>query len=79
MCCGHMSTVRIDPEGNVVFCQLIRKKFGNLLEQPLSEIWNSDELKGFRKTLMENNLLPVCKRCCEIQVQRHQAAVLLDI
>lgn len=77
--CGHMWTVRIDPEGNVVFCQLIRKKFGNLLEQPLSEIWNSGELREFRRTLMKNNLLPVCRRCCKILVRRHRAAALLDI
>lgn len=38
---------------------------GNLYKNNLKQIWNSAEIKRFRKTLhKENGLLPACSRCC---------------
>ncbi|MEE8168603.1 MAG: radical SAM protein [Candidatus Hydrothermarchaeales archaeon] len=65
--CKHLLVPRIDPNGNVIFCHLIRKRFGNLLDTPLKEIWNSTELREIRIKLLENNLLPLCKRCCRLR------------
>lgn len=60
------SVIRLDHQGNVYHCGAIRKSFGNLLETPLDEIWNSEEYRDFRKKMTENNLLPICARCCKV-------------
>ena len=65
-CCAFWN-VRIAPDGSIIHCPIIRKSFGNLQETPLREIWNSGEFREFRKTLLLNNLLPICKRCCKIR------------
>lgn len=64
--CKDLFTCRIDSRGNVIFCPTIKTELGNLLEQPLSEIWNNERLKRLRLTLLKNNLTPVCKRCCRL-------------
>lgn len=65
--CKHLLVPRIDPQGNLIFCHLIKKKFGSLVDQPLKEVWNGEEIKEFRKKLLKNNLLPICKRCCRLR------------
>ncbi len=65
--CKHMLVARMDPAGNIVFCHSIKKGFGSLLEKPLEEIWGSGEFMEFRKRVLENNLLPLCKRCCRLR------------
>lgn len=61
--CRSIFKGRIDSKGNVFHCYAIRKSFGNVLEKPLSEIWNSPEYLAFRKNLMGNNLLSLCETC----------------
>jgi MoaA/NifB/PqqE/SkfB family radical SAM enzyme len=58
-------TFRLDHLGNVHHCGVIRRPFGNLLEQPVEEIWNSEEYRRYRRLLMDPRLLPICKRCCK--------------
>ncbi|HEX9016951.1 MAG TPA: radical SAM protein [Chloroflexota bacterium] len=58
-------TFRLDHLGNVHHCGVIRKPFGNLLEQSAEEIWNSEEYRRYRRLLMDRRLLPICKRCCK--------------
>ena len=58
-------TFRLDHLGNVHHCGVIRRPFGNLLEQPIEEIWNSEEYRRYRRLLMDRRLLPICKRCCK--------------
>jgi MoaA/NifB/PqqE/SkfB family radical SAM enzyme len=58
-------TFRLDHLGNVHHCGVIRRPFGNLLEQPMEEIWNSEEYRRYRKLLMGKSLLPICTRCCK--------------
>ncbi len=65
--CKHLLVPRIDSEGNLVFCHIIKKRFGSLKETSLEELWTGKELKKFRRELLENNLLPVCKRCCRLR------------
>lgn len=58
-------TFRLDHLGNVHHCGVVRHSFGNLVEQPVEEIWNSDEYRRYRRLLMDPRLLPICKRCCK--------------
>lgn len=58
-------TFRLDHLGNVHHCGVIRKPFGNLLEQSIEEIWNSEDYRRYRELLMDKRLLPICKRCCK--------------
>jgi len=70
--CENMFLGRINAQGEIIFCPFIKKSFGNLLEQSFEEIWNNKELKSFRRKLIKNNLLPLCKRCCRLGVNKKQ-------
>ena len=67
--CGAFWNVRIAPDGSIIYCPLIRRSFGNLLQTPLKKIWDSKEFKKFRKMLLLNNLLPICTRCCKLKLR----------
>ncbi len=64
--CKDIFTCRIDAQGNIIFCPIIKTGLGNLLEQPLNEIWNNSRFKKLRLNLLKSNLTPVCKRCCRL-------------
>ncbi len=65
--CKHLLVPRIDSEGNIIFCHIIKRRFGNLLETDFNAIWHSKNLEDFREKLLKQNLLPVCKRCCRLR------------
>jgi MoaA/NifB/PqqE/SkfB family radical SAM enzyme len=56
--------LRINQTGDVVWCDVIEKSFGNLLEKSPDEIWLSKEYQKFRQYLFKNSL-PICARCCK--------------
>lgn len=56
--------LRINQTGDVIWCDVIEKSFGNLLEKTPDEIWLSPEYQKFRRHLFEKGL-PVCYRCCK--------------
>jgi sulfatase maturation enzyme AslB (radical SAM superfamily) len=56
--------LRISQKGDVVWCDIIEKSFGNLLEKNPDEIWLSKEYQDFRKYLSQRSL-PTCSRCCK--------------
>lgn len=64
--CKDFNSIRINARGDVILCPFIKKSFGNLLEQEIYDIWNSDDLKTTRMVLSKNNLSPICKRCCRL-------------
>lgn len=64
--CRELTNLRIDPAGNMIHCAFLRKKFGNVLEQPVEKLWNSVEMRDFRKALLDGNLTPACRRCCKL-------------
>lgn len=64
--CRELTNLRIDPAGNMIHCAFLRKKFGNVLEQPAEKFWNSVEMRDFRKALLDGNLTPACRRCCKL-------------
>jgi len=53
----------IGPEGDVIACCIIDKSFGNIKKQSLEEIWDSELMRKFRKGMIKDKLMPVCKRC----------------
>lgn len=57
-------TLRINQEGNIIWCDVIEKSFGSLLEKSPDEIWLSEDYQVFRKYLFKNSL-PICRRCCK--------------
>jgi radical SAM protein with 4Fe4S-binding SPASM domain len=61
--CQKIDTATIAPNGDVVNCIHIRKPFGNILDAPFNEIWNSRVANTFRRQLLMNNLTPLCENC----------------
>jgi MoaA/NifB/PqqE/SkfB family radical SAM enzyme len=61
--CESLRTATIAPDGGLVHCYVIRKPFGNILDAPFEEIWNSPAANNFRKQLIMNNLAPMCENC----------------
>lgn len=56
--------LRINQTGDVIWCDVIEKSFGNLLEKTPDEVWLSEEYQKFRRHLFEKGL-PICYRCCK--------------
>lgn len=55
----------LDPAGNVIPCQSYSDmKLGNVLREPLLEIWNSRRYRELRRTIRARRL-PGCARCCK--------------
>jgi len=60
-CNYPMRVLRINPYGDVYPCLNI--KMGNIREQTIKEIWNSEKFKNFRKKL-KKGIFPICAMCC---------------
>jgi radical SAM protein with 4Fe4S-binding SPASM domain len=61
--CQSLRTATITPNGDVINCLSIRKPFGNILESPFHEIWNSETARAYRYQLFRNNLTTLCENC----------------
>ena len=61
--CKALLHERINFNGDVIHCAYLKMNFGNLLNSSFEEIWNSDKMRLFRKKSLQNNILPICKRC----------------
>ena len=59
---------RITYDGKVHFCPFIRVEMGDVREQSLEEIWNSEKFVGLRKKLLDHGIFPVCRRCCKVEL-----------
>jgi radical SAM protein with 4Fe4S-binding SPASM domain len=64
--CDNFRRAVIAPNGDLVHCFIIRKTFGNILDDSFEEIWNSEDAKRFRLHLLQNNLTPLCESCPSI-------------
>lgn len=64
--CRGLTNLYLDNQGNVLLCPYIKKNFGNVLNKSVKEIWNSGQFKDFRRRLLNNNLIPICQRCCAL-------------
>jgi len=55
----------IRPNGDVVVCpDFPDLVIGNVLDQPLREIWRGPKLQEFRRNLRDKGLFAICTRCC---------------
>lgn len=61
--CQSFRMATIAPNGDLINCFAIRKPFGNILDAPFDEIWNSEAAKAYRGQLVSNNLTPLCENC----------------
>ena len=61
--CQSFRMATIAPNGDLINCFAIRKPFGNILDVPFDEIWNSEAAKFYRRELVRNNLTPLCENC----------------
>jgi MoaA/NifB/PqqE/SkfB family radical SAM enzyme len=61
--CRNFGTATIAPNGDLINCRKIRKSFGNILDAPFEDIWNSEAARNYRRQLLHNNLTAVCENC----------------
>lgn len=55
----------IFPDGGVRACESMNLTFGNINEQPFTEIWNNEGFVKFRADLRERGEYPACNKCTE--------------
>ncbi len=65
---------RVSFSGKVFFCPFIRVEVGDLNESTLEEVWNSERYVDMRKRLLDNQLFPVCRRCCKVELEPNQGS-----
>lgn len=64
-CVSVFSAIEVLANGDVSPCRdYADYVVGNARERTLSELWNSERYLGFRQSLLERGLMPVCSRCC---------------
>ena len=59
---------RVSFSGKAYFCPFIRVEVGDLTTESLETIWNGDRYVALRKKLVEEQLFPVCRRCCKVEL-----------
>lgn len=55
----------ITPSGDIIPCQFLIYKLGNIKTDSLEDVWNSERYKQLRLRL-KRNLFPGCARCCKL-------------
>lgn len=58
-------STNIQADGQVFPCQYYPYSMGNILEEPLQQIWNNKRYRSFRREI-RRGLLPGCARCCKL-------------
>ena len=61
-CINPWSGALVKPNGDVVPC--IDHVIGNVTRTPFKQIWNSENMRLFRKRVKEQKYFPGCTRCC---------------
>lgn len=62
-CLYPFMQTRMDPYGNIYPCLPLR--IGNIKEQNLKVLWNSELYRNFRKKL-KKGIFPACNKCCSL-------------
>ncbi|MGE5360021.1 MAG: radical SAM/SPASM domain-containing protein [Bacteroidales bacterium] len=70
-CVYPFKHARVGFSGKVYFCPFIRVEVGDLSNASLETIWNSDLYVRLRRTLVEQRIFPVCRRCCKVELEPH--------
>ena len=64
-CISIFQAVELDSNGDMSPCRDYHDYIvGNVKERTITELWNSERYRMFRKSLQEKGLMPVCSRCC---------------
>jgi radical SAM protein with 4Fe4S-binding SPASM domain len=64
-CLSIYQAVEINSNGDVSPCRDYHDYVvGNVKESTLTELWNGDRYRAFRRSLVADGLMPVCTRCC---------------
>lgn len=63
VCLDPWESIKIGDDGNVSICCYANRTFGNILEQSISEIWNSEDVKHYRATVNTENPPEPCRAC----------------
>lgn len=67
--CGYVNeSVMIRPNGDITLCHFIDDVFGNIKEDDIHEVINSDKAKSQRKKI-NKRLDSACNRCCYLQIE----------
>ncbi|MBK5295935.1 MAG: SPASM domain-containing protein, partial [Vicinamibacteria bacterium] len=80
-CLYPFNWARVSFSGKVYFCPFIRVEVGDLTTQTLEEVWNGAPYVDLRQRLLKEQLFPVCRRCCKVElsplpVPREEGAVV---
>jgi MoaA/NifB/PqqE/SkfB family radical SAM enzyme len=67
-CLYPFLNARVGFSGKVYFCPFIRIEVGDLTTSTLEEVWNNARYVRLRRTLLERELFPVCRRCCKVEL-----------
>ncbi|THB65288.1 MAG: radical SAM protein [Desulfovibrio sp.] len=64
-CISIFQNVEIDSNGDLSPCRDYHDYVvGNIKDKTITELWNSDKYRAFRKSLVTDGLMPACTRCC---------------
>lgn len=64
-CSSIYRAVEINSNGDMSPCRDYNDfVVGNIKTQTITEIWNNERYRSFRKSLKTEGLMPVCTRCC---------------
>jgi len=64
-CVSIFQAVELDSNGDMSPCRDYHDYVvGNVKENTITELWNSESYLKFRKSLQKDGLMPVCSRCC---------------
>lgn len=64
-CVSIFSAVEINSNGDMSPCRDYHDfVVGNVKDNTITELWNAEPYRRFRKSISEKGLMPVCTRCC---------------
>ncbi len=64
-CVSIYQVVEVDSNGDLSPCRDYHDYVvGNIKDHTITELWNSERYKTFRRSVATEGLMPVCSRCC---------------
>lgn len=66
-CVWPWEQFQIDSDGDIFFncfCDRTKKIFGNIKEQTILGLWNSEKVVKFRRKIIDNNCKNICNKMC---------------
>ena len=64
-CVSIFMTLEIDSNGDVSLCRDYHDYIiGNIKTDAVTDIWNNEAARKFRRSISTEGIMPVCRRCC---------------